>query len=132
MLKRTNLIQYVDTLISGSGSSIGWYQVISSPLGAGYVAADYVAYGTLIGNPASVITANRHLTAGEQTINAQYILDYMVGNLGWTRQAVCGLLGNIEVESTMSPGAWFGFTSSPTTGLGFGLTQWTPSTKYLN
>jgi hypothetical protein len=44
-----NAVQYINTVISGTGSSSGWFQITSSPLGAGYVAAQYITAGTYSG-----------------------------------------------------------------------------------
>lgn len=63
-------------------------------------------------------------------VNAQYILNYLRSR-GWTKNAVCGMLGNMETESTINPGIWQSLNSGNTSG-GFGLVQWTPATKYIN
>lgn len=76
------------------------------------------------------IGKNSYLTLEEKTINAQYILDYLTVK-GWTKNAICGMLGNMETESTINPGLW----EVPHTGdfnYGYGLVQWTPSTKLYN
>ena len=44
---------------------------------------------------------------------------------GWTAEAVAGLLGNQQVESTLNPGIWQDLTP----GGGWGLVQWTPSSN---
>lgn len=41
------------------------------------------------------------------------------------------MLGNMETESTINPGIWQSLNSGNASG-GFGLTQWTPATKYIN
>ena len=64
------------------------------------------------------------------TTNAQYILNYLRSR-GWTKNAVCGMLGNMQTESTINPGIWQSLDSSNTSN-GFGLVQWTPSTKYTS
>ena len=74
-------------------------------------------------------TGNRNLSSSERKVNAQYILNYLRAK-GWTKNAVCGMLGNIEVESYLCPGVWQGFKVDVDTG-GFGLPQWTPATKYF-
>jgi hypothetical protein len=66
----------------------------------------------------------------EMTANAQYILDYLLGK-GWTKNAICGMLGNMETESTINPGIWQNLDSGNTSG-GFGLVQWTPASKYID
>ena len=75
-------------------------------------------------------TGNRNPSASEKKVNAQYILNYLRAR-GWTKNAVCGMLGNIEVESYLSPGTWEDFKTDVDTN-GFGLTQWTPATKYFS
>ena len=74
---------------------------------------------------------SRALTMSEMTVNAQYILNYLMGKYGWSKNAVCGLLGNIQTESTMNPARWQSDNIGNTSG-GLGLTQWTPATKYLD
>jgi hypothetical protein len=76
------------------------------------------------------ISKNAFLTLDEMTVNAQYILDYLTGK-GWTKNAVCGMLGNMQTESTINPGIWQGLNAGDTSG-GYGLVQWTPASKYIN
>lgn len=64
------------------------------------------------------------------TDNAQYILDYLVLR-GWSKNAVCGMLGNMQTESTINPGVWEGLDNTNPSN-GFGLVQWTPSTNLTN
>jgi len=77
-----------------------------------------------------IYARNDYLTPSQMKINAQYILDYLRAR-GWTKNAVCGMLGNMESESTISPGRWQNGDEG-NMKLGFGLTQWTPATKYFN
>lgn len=63
--------------------------------------------------------------------------DYMTANafmvwqffsaLGFTPEAVAGLLGNMQQESGINPGRWQGGS-----GPGYGLVQWDPASNYLN
>jgi len=63
--------------------------------------------------------------------NVDIIAGYFL-NHGWTMEAVCGMLGNMEDEGLFNPGQWqigypiYGESSS----IGFGLVQWTPWWKY--
>lgn len=52
---------------------------------------------------------------------------------GWTLQATAALLGNMWRESTINPGLFEGLTKRPytTSGKGYGLTQWTPASKFI-
>lgn len=76
------------------------------------------------------ITGNFYLNEEQQKINASYIWDVM-GVQGWTINSVSAMLGNMEVESTINPGIWQSLNEGNLNG-GFGLTQWTPATKYLD
>lgn len=75
------------------------------------------------------IKGNRYLTIGEMQNNAQIIFTYLT-NRGWTVNAVAGLLGNMQKESTINPGIWQNLRPNPS--LGWGLVQWTPSTNFTD
>jgi len=77
-----------------------------------------------------VVSVNRFLNREEMTENAQYIMTYLLEN-GWTKNAIAGILGNMETESTINPGIWQNLDEG-NTSLGFGLVQWTPATKLIN
>lgn len=105
----------------------------------GYIMAEFVKGSTAYNMTGSensgsgkyglFFTGNRKLSSSEKKVNAQYILNYM-RDQGWTKNAVCGMLGNMEVESYLSPGTWQSLNVDVDTK-GFGLTQWTPATKYF-
>ena len=61
--------------------------------------------------------------------NAQYITQYLTAR-GWTLNAIAGMLGNMQTESTINPGIWQNLDAG-NTSLGFGLVQWTPATKLI-
>ncbi len=50
---------------------------------------------------------------------------------GWSLNAICGILGNIQSESGCNPNRWQNDSASslPLTKEGFGLVQWTPYTN---
>ena len=77
-----------------------------------------------------IYSSNSYLTLEQMTSNAQYILNYLVAK-GWTKEAVCGMLGNMQRESTINPGIWQNLDEG-NTSLGVSLVQWTPATKYIN
>lgn len=77
-----------------------------------------------------IYSGNYYLSTEQMTVNAQYILDYLL-NEGWTKNAICGMLGNMQRESTINPGIWQNLDEG-NTSLGFGLVQWTPATNYIN
>lgn len=77
-----------------------------------------------------VISGNRYLTQAEMENNARYIWNYL-GSRGWSLNAVAGMLGNMQTESTINPGIWQSLDAGNTSG-GFGLVQWTPATKLID
>lgn len=88
------------------------------------------AYSGVAPSAAKIYSKNDWLTESQMTVNGQYILNYLRAE-GWTKNAVCGMLGNMQTESTFNPGIWQGLKEGNLNG-GFGLTQWTPATKYFN
>lgn len=84
----------------------------------------------------SWITPNRSLTEEEMFNNAKYFF-FTMGYMGWTIEAICGMLGNIQSESRINPNAWQGYVDIPLQDInnptmGYGLVQWTPPKKYIN
>lgn len=78
----------------------------------------------------TVFVSNTTLTRNEMVVNARYVLKYLT-ECGWTKNAVCGMLGNMETESYINPGYWEnGVVDYEESGVG--LTQWTPPTKYTD
>lgn len=75
------------------------------------------------------IKGNRYLSQDEADNNA-YLIYYKLTSLGWTLNAIAGLLGNLYQESTNNPGIWQNLYADPSNG--YGLAQWTPSTKWTN
>lgn len=70
------------------------------------------------------------MTDAQMQTNALYVASEM-RKKGWTDNAIAGLLGNMESESNINPGLWQSRDEGNTSG-GFGLTQWTPASKFLN
>lgn len=76
------------------------------------------------------ISENRFLSLNEMENNAKLFSDYFLSK-GWSLNAICGMLGNIQTESNINPGIWEGLIEGNLEG-GYGLVQWTPATKYIN
>ena len=74
-------------------------------------------------------TGNFYLSQAQMETNATYIYNALY-TLGWTVNAIAGLLGNAQTESTINPGIWQSLKVN--VGPGYGLTQWTPYSKYFN
>lgn len=79
----------------------------------------------------------RYLTLPEMANNAKIIYQFFknqVGSVGWTLNAIAGMLGNMQTESYINPGLWQGReipSDIYTTKQGYGLVQWTPANKYI-
>ncbi len=70
------------------------------------------------------------LSENQSLQNAQYAANVCM-SLGWKREAVCALLGNMRHESSLNPNIWeFGYNHSLQRG--YGLVQWTPATKVID
>lgn len=84
-------------------------------------------YGTGGATVLEWIFGNFYLDESQMQNNA-YIIYSRYYNT-WTLNAISGLLGNMETESTINPGLWQDLDEG-NTNKGFGLVQWTPSTNY--
>lgn len=75
----------------------------------------------------------RPLNTEEMQNNAKCFYGYMNIMYGMTLNAVCGILGNAQSESTINPNRWQGDDPwhEPPDSWGFGLVQWTPYTKIV-
>lgn len=78
----------------------------------------------------SWIYGNRYLTSYEMQHNATIIYANLTAK-GWTVNAIAGLLGNLETESTINPGIWQSLDKD-NYEMGYGLVQWTPATNYTD
>ena len=76
------------------------------------------------------ISDNRYLTEAEMKNNADIIKSYLASK-GWTLNAIAGLLGNMQSESSINPGIWQSLIENNMSG-GFGLVQWTPATNFTD
>lgn len=83
-------------------------------------------YGTYYGSSA---VSSEALTTSEMTVNANYIYSALTAK-GWSKNAICAMLGNMQAESSINPGRWQS-DDVGNTSLGYGLVQWTPATKYF-
>lgn len=84
-------------------------------------------YGTYYG---SCFDETGWLSEEQKEINAVYIYFYLYLS-GWSVNAICGVLGNMEHESVLNPGIWEGNNVGNTLG-GYGLVQWTPASRHIN
>ena len=80
---------------------------------------------------ASWIKGNKYLSQSEMENNAKIIYTYLK-NKGWTLNAISGMLGNMQVESSINPAIWQGLIEGSGGGGGYGLVQWTPWTNFTD
>lgn len=73
---------------------------------------------------------NYYLNEAQMQGNAQRVYIFLSAR-GWRLNAIAGILGNMESESTINPGIWQSLNEGNYSG-GFGLVQWTPATNYTN
>ncbi len=73
----------------------------------------------------TVVAKPEALNRSEMEANAKYIWNYL-GSKGWSLNAVAGMLGNMQYESSINPGRHQ--VGSGESG-GYGLVQWTPKSK---
>lgn len=86
-------------------------------------------YGTYWGN---TYDSSNTMTMEQMKVNAKYIYSFLLSQ-GWTKNAICGMLGNMQSESAINPGRWQSDrVGGDSDGHGYSLVQWTPYTKYTN
>lgn len=84
-------------------------------------------YGTYFGSP---YESSAPLNQAQMETNVLYIYNSLSVS-GWSLESICGMLGNMQVESTINPGRWENDSPEGTpTAHGYGLVQWTPYTNY--
>ena len=76
------------------------------------------------------ISSNAYLNMDDMKVNAHYISERLLSH-NWSINAIAGVLGNMQVESTINPGIWENLDEGNMSG-GYGLVQWTPASKYTN
>lgn len=83
-------------------------------------------YHLTYNHPLQWVARNGYLNQSEMENNAEIIYNYF-SNHGWSNNAICAMLGNMQEESSINPAIWEGL--NPYQG-GYGLVQWTPYTKF--
>lgn len=115
---------YLTVDASTDGTSVYWAAENSSS----YQIWKITSQNVIVGGPsATVYAATSALTTNQMNTNATYIFNYL-RNGGFTKNAACAVLGEMQAESGINPGIW---EVSNTTSKGYGLIQWTPATKFL-
>ena len=124
---------------SGWGSSLFWWRQTRRNNDGNWGQSSAYVFQGFIYNPVNFdggevedvqpISGNWFLTLEEMKTNARYIWNYL-GVRGWSINAVAGMLGNMQTESSINPGIWQSLKENINNG--FGLVQWTPASKYIS
>jgi hypothetical protein len=86
-------------------------------------------YGNYWGND---YNTSNSLNMEQMKVNATYIAQSLLAS-GWSLNAIAGMLGNMQTESSINPGRWQSDrVGGDASGHGYGLVQWTPYTKYTD
>lgn len=109
------------------------WQYTDTPIDLDYFNGTVEDWNALAGGGVQLewIYGNRYLSQSEMGNNARLVWNYF-GSLGWTLNAVAGMLGNMQRESTINPGIWENLDPSQPSVLGYGLVGWTPGTRITN
>lgn len=77
-------------------------------------------------------SGNYYLNQSQMEENADILYGYWAQyHPDWSVNALAGMLGNMQLESTVNPGIWQNLDEG-NLDLGYGLVQWTPAENYLN
>lgn len=131
-----DVIGIPNVIASLGGTSYVWAKVHyytynnATAEGEGWIAtANAPVVSTTIPTKSMVYNSDSVLKQHERLTNARYIYNYLK-NKGWSSNAIFAMLGNMEEESYINPGKWE--YDEDGNRRGYGLTQWTPSTKYTD
>lgn len=64
----------------------------------------------------------------EQRENNALVIAQIMRSYGWKDNVIAGIFGNMQVESSFNPGAYYGWAEY--SSVSFGLVQWDPTSKY--
>ena len=84
------------------------------------------SFGTYWGND---YNTSNGLDQSQMKVNAIYLHDALTSR-GWSINAIAGILGNMQAESSINPGRWQG--NNVGIGPAYGIVQWDPFSKYTN
>lgn len=75
-----------------------------------------------------VFSSGKELDESQMISNARYIMHFLISKC-WTKQAICAMLANMQVYSTINPGLVRPIDESGMM-IGRGLLQWGPGSRY--
>lgn len=103
------------------------WQYTDRPVDTNYFDGTASEWNNLAGNiHGKWISSNSFLNQAEMENNAEMVWAYF-RYMGWSLEATCAMLGNMQSESTINPGIWENLDAWPSNpNLGAGLVGWTP------
>ena len=110
-----------------SGSDVSW-EKLSTPT-AGKKAQQWKVTATSLPTVYTRVTSGADSLGDDQMeTNAEYIYNYLKKK-GFTKNAICGILGNMNSESTINPAVWQSLNDMY---LGYGLVQWDDGKLFID
>ena len=128
-IKLKNYNMYLTVNTSTNGTSVYW----SVGANTNYQVWKPIYIDVIEDGAKTQIDANENgglaglLPENERTPNARYIYNYLKRK-GFTHNSACAVLGNVEAECGMNPGAW---QKKDDLFYGYGLLQWTAARNFL-
>ncbi|MDD6266247.1 MAG: phage tail tip lysozyme [Clostridia bacterium] len=128
LIKLSHVNLYLTASGNYNGANVTWESLATTTNGRKY--QQWLCENISDVNEENTVYASStsNLTTAQREANATYIYNYLY-NAGFTKNAICGILGNIQQESGFNPGIW---EKTNNTSYGFGIVQWTPATKFIN
>lgn len=119
--------KYLTAAGTADGSNVSWSTLSTTTTGK--KAQQWKVETTSLPGIYTRVAAG-HITLGEHQmeINAVYIYYYLKGK-GFTKNAVCGILGNMQLESTLNPAVWQVLNNL---SYGYGLVQWDDGSRFID
>ena len=112
---------------SKSGSDVSWEKLSTTT--AGKKAQQWKVTATSLPTVYTRVTSGADSLGDDQMeTNAEYIYNYLKKK-GFTKNAICGILGNMNSESTINPAVWQSLNDMY---LGYGLVQWDDGKLFID
>ena len=116
---KSNLSKYLTADGTKSGSNVSWAGLSTTT--AGKKAQKWKMISVQLPTVYTRVEEGYDTLGDTQMeVNARYIYNYL-SKKSFTKKAICGILGNMESESTINPAVWQKMNN---TDLGYGLVQW--------
>lgn len=110
-----------------SGSDVSWEKLSTTT--AGKKAQQWKVTATSLPTVYTRVTSGADSLGDDQMeTNAEYIYNYLKKK-GFTKNAICGILGNMNSESTINPAVWQSLNDMY---LGYGLVQWDDGKLFID